>query len=75
MKRNVGSADKAVRIVAGLVILSALVLVEGPLSWLGLIGLVPLLTGIAGSCPLYTVFGFSTCRRVDQDQTAPPARA
>ena len=29
-------------------------------SW-GYLGIVPLLTGLIGSCPLYTLFGFSTC--------------
>ena len=61
MKRNVGVTDKAVRIVVGIVILSALIFVEGPLRWLGLIGLVPLFTGIFAYCPLYAVFGFDTC--------------
>ena len=61
MKRNVGVADKAVRIVVGIVILSALIFVEGPLRWLGLIGFVPLFTGIFGYCPLYALLGFDTC--------------
>jgi len=61
MKRNVGAADRTVRVVAGIVILSALVFVEGPLRWLGLIGLVPLFTAFFSYCPLYAPFGFSTC--------------
>lgn len=61
MKRNVGTMDRAARIIVGLVLLAAIALVEGPLRWFGLIGLVPLLTGLAGSCPLYTLFGFATC--------------
>jgi hypothetical protein len=61
MKRNVGVADRTIRIIAGIVILSALVFVEGPLRWLGLVGLVPLLTGIFSYCPLYAPFGFTTC--------------
>ena len=61
MKRNVGTADRAVRVVVGLAILAALIYVEGPLRWLGLVGLVPLATGLFGYCPLYAPFGFSTC--------------
>lgn len=61
MKRNVGAADRAVRVVVGILIFSALFFVEGPLRWLGLIGLVPLLTGLFSYCPLYAPFGFSTC--------------
>jgi hypothetical protein len=61
MKRNVGTVDRALRVVAGLVILAALIYVEGPLRWLGLIGLVPLFTAFFSYCPLYAPFGFSTC--------------
>lgn len=56
---NEGTLDRAVRVVLGLVLLS-LVFV-GPKTLLGWVGLVPLLTGVVGSCPLYTLFGFSTC--------------
>ena len=51
MKPNVGSLDKVVRIVLGLVLLS-LVFV-GPRTPWGWIGLVPLLTAFVGVCPLY----------------------
>ena len=61
MKRNVGAVDRAVRVIAGLAILAVLIYAEGPLRWLGLIGLVPLLTGLFGYCPLYAPFGFTTC--------------
>lgn len=63
MKVNVGSADKAIRIVIGLALLSLLFLLEGRARWFGLIGLVPLLTAFTGFCPLYTLFGLSTCPR------------
>jgi hypothetical protein len=62
MNRNVGGVDRAVRIVAGLGLLS-LVFV-GPQSLWGLLGLIPLATAAVGWCPLYTMLGFSTCRRV-----------
>lgn len=55
---NEGAIDRAVRVVAGLAGLS-LVFV-GPQTMWGLIGIVPLATGLIGSCPLYTVLGFST---------------
>jgi hypothetical protein len=51
--------ERVVRVVLGLVLLS-LVFV-GPHTLWGLVGLVPLATGLLGSCPLYTMFGFSTC--------------
>jgi hypothetical protein len=59
MKKNVGGADRAIRIIAGLVLLS-LVFV-GPKTLWGLVGLVPLLTGLIGWCPPYSLFGISTC--------------
>jgi hypothetical protein len=55
---NVGGVDRAVRIIAGLVVLS-LVFV-GPKSMWGLIGAAPLLTGLVGWCPLYALLGIST---------------
>ena len=57
MDANVGSLDRAVRIVAGLVILSLFFVLEGPMRWFALIGLVPLTTGLIRWCPAYSVFG------------------
>jgi Protein of unknown function (DUF2892) len=61
MKANVGDVDRIIRIVGGLVILSAFFLAEGNMRWLGLIGLVPLATGLFRWCPAYTVLGLNTC--------------
>lgn len=65
LPKNEHVLERALRIGAGLVLLS-LVFV-GPKTLWGLVGVVPLLTGLLGSCPLYTVLGVSTCPR-------PPAR-
>jgi hypothetical protein len=59
MTRNVGTIDRSLRIIVGLVVLS-LVFV-GPKSLWGLIGLVPLATGLTGWCPPYAILGFNTC--------------
>ena len=56
---NEGTLDRTLRIVAGVVLLSLAFV--GPKTPFGYIGLVPLLTGLAGFCPLYAVFGFDTC--------------
>jgi hypothetical protein len=59
MKVNVGSADRVVRIVAGLALIGlALAGTIGP--W-GYIGIVPLATGVLRTCPLYSMLGLSTC--------------
>ncbi len=59
MKANVGLVDRVVRIVAG-VVLIALVFV-GPATPWGWIGLVPLVTGLMGWCPAYSLLHVSTC--------------
>ena len=51
--------ERAIRIALGLGILS-LVFV-GPQTLWGLLGLVPLMTGLVGSCPMYTLLGINTC--------------
>jgi hypothetical protein len=61
MKSNVGGMDKIGRIVVGAGLLSLLVFLEGNARWWGLIGLVPLFTGVFGFCPLYTVLGINSC--------------
>jgi hypothetical protein len=60
MKMNIGVTDKWIRIVVGLVLLSMLLWVPGGLKWLGLIGLIPLVTALLGFCPLYALFGINT---------------
>lgn len=59
MTRNEGNVDRALRIILGLVLLS-LVFVGPQTPW-GWIGAVPLLTGLAGWCPAYSLFGIRTC--------------
>jgi hypothetical protein len=45
-------------------VLISLVFIGPQTAW-GWIGLVPLLTGLTGYCPVYAVFGWSTCRRAE----------
>jgi hypothetical protein len=51
--------ERGLRVIAGIVLLSLVFF--GPRTFWGLIGLIPLVTGLLGSCPLYTLFGVSTC--------------
>ena len=60
MKKNVGGAERIVRIIAGLAILSLAFV--GPQSAWAYLGIVPLATGVIGWCPPYAMFGFSTCK-------------
>ena len=59
MKTNEGGLDRAIRVIAGLAILS-LVFVGPQTPW-GYLGLVPLATGIVGFCPAYALLGINTC--------------
>lgn len=59
MQTNEGSIDRGIRVALGIAILSLVFI--GPRTLWGLIGIVPILTGAFGYCPLYTVLGLSTC--------------
>lgn len=60
MTRNEGTVDRALRVIVGLVLLYfAATGHYTPWSW---IGVVPLLTGLVGTCPLYSLLGINTCK-------------
>lgn len=57
--KNEGKVDRGLRVVLGAALIS-LVFVGPQTAW-GWVGLVPLLTGIVGNCPVYSIFGINTC--------------
>lgn len=59
MKTNEGTIDRALRVIAGLVLIG--LAATGTVGVWGWIGVVPLLTGLFGFCPAYAIFGMSTC--------------
>ena len=61
MKANVGGIDRVVRILAGIGILSLVFILEGSARYWGLVGLLPLATGVFRFCPAYALFGLNTC--------------
>ncbi|HMT45100.1 MAG TPA: DUF2892 domain-containing protein [Chakrabartia sp.] len=61
MPCNEGKTDRTLRIIAGLILIS-LVFVGPQTPW-GWVGVVPLLTGLFGFCPAYTLLGINTCKR------------
>lgn len=61
MTTNEGTWDRAARVIVGVALLAFVLFDHGPYRWFGLIGLVPLLTGIVGWCPGYALFGIRTC--------------
>ena len=60
MSRNEGTLDRTLRVILGLVLLS-LVFV-GPQTLWGLVGIIPLATGLVGVCPIYSLLGIKTRR-------------
>jgi len=65
MKKNVGATDRLLRIILGLVIITVGVFYE---SWWGIVGIVPLMTGLLNYCPLYCPLKLSTIKRGDNKQ-------
>jgi hypothetical protein len=60
LPKNEHPIERALRVVVGTVLVSMVFV--GPKAAWGWIGLVPIAPGLLGSCPLYTLFGISTCR-------------
>ncbi len=58
MKKNMGKADKIIRLVVGIVIITVGIMYQ---QWWGIIGLVPVATSFLNFCPLYAIFGIKTC--------------
>ena len=58
-KQNVGGIDRFLRLLVGLALIAMVFI--GPKTPWGWLGLIPLVTGIFRSCPLYLPFGFNTC--------------
>jgi len=59
MKVNVGTPDRALRVVAGIALIG--LAAGGVIGAWGYIGIVPLLTGLLRFCPAYTLLGLNTC--------------
>ena len=60
MMLNEGKVDRVVRVVLGLALLATVFV--GPHTWLGWLGIVPLVTGLIGFCPLYRLIGVRTTK-------------
>lgn len=64
MTKNVGSIDRILRIVVGLVLIAYAIPIgfsQTGWNWVGWIGVVPILTAVFSNCPAYSILGISTC--------------
>ena len=64
MSHNVGTIDRVLRVVIGLVLIAYAVRLGFPetgWNWVGWIGVIPILTAVFGFCPAYSLVGLSTC--------------
>ena len=59
-KTNEGTIDRVLRVIVGLALIA--IVFVGPKTPWGWVGLVPLLTGLVGTCPLYSILGIRTCK-------------
>ncbi len=59
MKQNIHSVERVIRVVVGLAVAS--LAFWGPTSYWFLLGLIPVVTGVVGWCPPYSLFGINTC--------------
>jgi hypothetical protein len=60
MQTNVGDTDRAIRVAAGVLLLSLLFFLDGSARWIGLIGLMPLASGLSRWCPLYSALNITS---------------
>ena len=64
MPRNMGSLDRVIRVVVCLALLAGFFLnTTADWRWVYLLGIVPLITGLVGTCPMYSILGANTCAR------------
>jgi len=61
MEKNIGTADRTIRVVVGLIVVS--LAFWGPKTPWAYLGVIPIFTGIFGKCGLYTLVGINTCKR------------
>jgi hypothetical protein len=60
MPRNIGSVDRFIRFVVGVLALGLYGALEPPGRYFTLLGLIPLGTALTGNCPVYSLMGIST---------------
>lgn len=62
-KQNIGNIERILRVLVGAALILGYFLSDGAYSWLYLLGIIPLATGVIGYCPPYAWLGINTCKR------------
>ncbi|PLX42801.1 MAG: DUF2892 domain-containing protein [Deltaproteobacteria bacterium] len=63
MQVNEHNAERVARVILGIALLCLLFILESNWRYIGLVGIVPILTGLTGFCPLYTILGINTAKK------------
>lgn len=66
---NIGMGERVLRIIVGIIVIS--LVFWGPKSAWGWLGLLPLLTGLSGYCPLYAVLKINNCKKPENPIRSP----
>ena len=67
MKKNIGTADRVIRIIVGVIIIILGLVLK---SWWGIIGILPIFTAVISWCPPYALLGISTLKAEEKDESA-----
>ena len=59
MNINEGVIDRSLRVIVGLVLIG--LAATGTIGMWGYIGIIPLVTGAVGMCPIYSLLGINSC--------------
>lgn len=62
VQKNAGLLDRGIRLLLGVLLLGLYGALEPPLKYFTLFGLVLVGTALTGVCPMYSLFGISTCK-------------
>ena len=62
-KQNIGNIERILRVLVGAALILGYFLSDGAYSWLYMLGIIPLATGVIGYCPPYAWLGINTCKR------------
>lgn len=63
MKKNMGNTDRIIRIVLGIILASLFFILDGNIRYISIIGVILIITGLVGVCPLYLPLGIHTNKK------------